>query len=212
MHDEPLISCEPPLRPPQRVEPIAILASGNGSNFESICNAASKGDLHAEIRCVIFNNPGAGVAARAKARNIESHLIDHRRFEGRREFDQAVVAALQASGARWVVMAGWMRIATTELLHAFPDRVVNIHPSLLPSFRGLHAVQQALDAGVTLAGCTVHIVRPEVDSGPILGQAAVRVRPTDTVESLHRRIHAAEHILYPRALQRALTQSTAASS
>jgi len=184
--------------------PIAVLASGSGTNFAAIADAIAAGDLHADLRCVVYNNPGAGVVGRAEARDIPATLVDHRRFAGREAFDAAVVDALRTHEVSWVVMAGWMRVATPTLLEAFPDRILNIHPSLLPSFRGLHAVEQALDAGVKITGCTVHVVRLAVDDGPIVAQAAVPVLPDDDADSLHARIHEAEHVLYPRAIAAAI--------
>lgn len=187
--------------PPAR---LAVLASGSGSNFEAICSASLAGDLPAQVVGLVYNNPGAFVAERAARLGVEAVLVDHRDFGSRDAFDAAVVGALQTFEPDWIAMAGWMRIATSTLLEAFPDRIVNIHPSLLPSFRGLHAVEQAFAAGVRITGCTVHVVRAVVDDGPIIAQAAVPVFADDSLESLTERIHAAEHLLYPRALALAI--------
>lgn len=187
--------------PPPR---LAVLASGSGTNFAAICEAVDRQELGVKIAGLVYNNAGAHVAERAKRRNIPVAFVDHRTFGSRDQFDAAVVEALRDFEAEWVAMAGWMRIATPVLLQAFPDRIVNIHPSLLPSFRGLHAVEQSLEAGVKVSGCTVHLVRSRVDDGPIIAQAAVPVEDGDDAESLHDRIHEAEHILFPRAIAMAI--------
>ena len=187
----------PPPSSPQR---IVVLASGSGSNFASIAAAIEGGELVAELRGVVCNNPGAYVLERARVAGVASAVVDHRAYATREGHDEAVVAAIRDFGADWVVMAGWMRIATGVLLEAFPGRILNVHPSLLPAFRGLHAVEQAIAAGVRISGCTVHVVTPSLDDGPIIAQAAVPVLPGDDAAALHARIHAVEHILYPRAI------------
>lgn len=199
-----LSPAERPLVAPRSPVPLAILASGSGSNFAAIADAAADGDRTYAIVGVVCNVPGARVLERAADRGIPTRLIEHRAFPTREAFDAAVVGALRELGAAWVAMAGWMRIATPTLLDAFSGRILNIHPSLLPAFRGMHAVEQAIAAGVRIAGCTVHVVRPAVDDGPIVGQAAVPVVDGDDAASLHQRIHAAEHALYPLAIERAI--------
>ena len=197
----------PPLdeyQPNTRRVRIGVLASGSGSNFEVIVEAARSGVINADIVTLVFNNPGAKVEERARRLGIPSSLVNHREFGAREEFDRAIVESLIASEVEWVVMAGWMRISTGALLGAFPDRVVNLHPSLLPSFRGSSAVKDALEAGVKVTGCTVHLVRLKVDDGPIVGQAALTVDENDDVASLHQRIHEIEHVLFPRAIARAI--------
>ncbi|MEM9212883.1 MAG: phosphoribosylglycinamide formyltransferase [Cyanobacteria bacterium P01_F01_bin.150] len=186
---------------------LGIMASGSGSNFEAIAQAIAQKQLNAQIQVVIYNNPDAGVVERAKQWGIPAILINHRDFENRESLDQEIVTTLQTYQVDWVIMAGWMRCVTEILINAFPKRVLNIHPSLLPSFPGLHAVKQALDAGVTLAGCTVHHVVLAVDSGPIVMQAAVPVLPNDTEETLHNRIHNQEHAIYPMAIALAAASS-----
>lgn len=193
----------PELAPPPAEGPptrLAVLASGSGSNFAAIADAAASGGMPYAVCGLVYNVPGAYVATRAAERGIPARLCEHRGRRSREEFDAAVVEELRALGAEWVAMAGWMRIATPVLLDAFADRVLNLHPSLLPSFKGLHAVEQALAAGVKISGCTVHVVRPAVDDGPIVAQAAVPVLAGDDPASLVARIHAAEHVLYPRAI------------
>jgi len=179
---------------------LGVLASGAGGNFAAIAQAIASQSLNAEIKVVVYNNPQAGVATKAAQWNIPAVLLDHRQFETREALDQAIIAAMLDYQVDWIIMAGWMRCVTVVLIEAFPQRILNIHPSLLPSFPGLHAVKQALDAGVTITGCTVHHVVPAVDSGPIIMQAAVPVMPNDTEKTLHERIHAQEHIIYPRAI------------
>jgi len=179
---------------------LGVMASGSGSNFEAIAQAIADQKLNAQIQVLIYNNPGARAAVRAEKWGIPSVLLNHREFASREELDRAIVQALNHHDVKWVIMAGWMRIVTPVLIHAFPNRILNIHPSLLPSFRGNRAVEQALAAGVKITGCTVHLVVPEVDSGEIIMQAAVPVLPDDTVESLHERIHLQEHRIFPRAI------------
>lgn len=204
-----LLSLPDPPQPLATPAPLAVLASGRGSNLAAIADAITSGALAARIVLVVCNVPGAGVIEVARSLNIECIVLPHQGFVGgRAAYDAALAALLKRRGARWVVMAGWMRIATSALLDAFPDRVLNLHPSLLPSFPGLHAAQQALDAGVCITGCTVHYVAQAVDAGPIIAQAAVRVLPQDDLSALTQRIQLAEHTLYPRAIAHALSQET----
>ncbi|MEO0824519.1 MAG: phosphoribosylglycinamide formyltransferase [Cyanobacteria bacterium J06635_15] len=193
----------PATDPPRLTDPpirLGIMASGNGSNMEAIAQAITQGKLNAEIAGVVYNQPTAKVAERAKARQIPATLLDHRTFDSRESLDKAIIQTLQAQSVDWVIMAGWMRRVTRVLIDAFPQRILNIHPSLLPSFPGIRAIEQALNAGVKLAGCTVHYVELAVDSGPIIMQAAVPVLPDDTVESLQARIQVQEHLIYPAAI------------
>ncbi|MCS6812141.1 MAG: phosphoribosylglycinamide formyltransferase, partial [Cyanobacteria bacterium] len=162
--------------------------------------AIANGQLNAHLQVLVYNNPGAGVAARAQRRNIPAVLHNHRDYPQREQFDQQIVQTLQAYEVEWVIMAGWMRRVTQVMIDAFPQRMLNIHPSLLPSFPGIRAVEQALAVGVKLSGCTVHIVTLAVDSGPIVMQAAVPVFPDDTAETLQARIHVQEHRIFPLAI------------
>lgn len=186
-------SFEAPLR-------LGIMASGNGSNLESIAQAIANGQLQAQIQVLVYNNPDIKAAERADRWQIPRHLLNHKDFASREELDQAIVALLRQYQVDWVIMAGWMRIVTPVLIEAFPHRILNIHPSLLPSFPGVRAVEQALAAGVKIAGCTVHYVIPEVDSGSIIMQAAVPVLEDDTPDKLHQRIQEQEHRIYPQAI------------
>lgn len=194
---------------PTAPTPIAVLASGRGSNLAAIAAAIQAGALDAVIALVVCNVEGAGVIARAHDLHIPCRVIPHRAFPGgRAAHDAAVADAIEASGARWIIMAGWMRIATDALLDRFPSRILNLHPSLLPAFRGRDPQQQALDAGVRITGCTVHIVTADLDAGPIVAQAAVVVDPQDNIETLSTKIQAAEHLLYPRTIQALISPKT----
>jgi phosphoribosylglycinamide formyltransferase-1 len=186
---------------------LGVMASGSGSNFEAIAQAIQQGQLKAQIRLLIYNNPGAGVVQRAERFGIPHQLLNHRDFATREALDAAIVEALQQAEVEWVVMAGWMRIVTSRLIQAFPQRILNIHPSLLPSFRGNRAVEQALAAKVKITGCTVHLVVPEVDAGPIIMQAAVPILRDDTPQTLQARIHRQEHVIYPKAIALAALQA-----
>lgn len=179
---------------------LGILASGSGSNMGAIAAAISNRELDAQIMVVIYNNPEAMVRERAAKLGIPTVLINHRDYSSREDLDRAIIQTLAKYQVELVIMAGWMRVVTQVLIEAFGDRILNIHPSLLPSFRGTHAIQQALDYGVKIAGCTVHIVSLEVDSGKILEQAAVAVLENDTATSLQQRIQVQEHIIYPKAI------------
>lgn len=191
---------EPPAR-------LGVMASGSGSNFEAIARAIAAGELNAQIVVVIYNNPDAKVVERAKRLGIPTRLLDHRTFERREALDEAIAGVLKEYDTNWVVMAGWMRRVTERLLAAFPQRILNIHPSLLPSFPGIRAVDQALAAGVKIAGCSVHYVELVVDSGPMIAQAAVPVLPEDTVATLQARIQVQEHRLFPLAIAIAMEQA-----
>ncbi len=180
---------------------IGILASGSGTNFDSIVAAVADGRLSARIALLVCNRHDAPVLAKAEAHGIPSCLIDHKSFADRPAFDSAVADRLEAAGVELVVLAGFDRIVTSALLSRFPLRVVNIHPALLPSFRGTSAQAQASEYGVTIAGATVHFVDEHVDHGPILVQAAVPVAPGEDAETVRRRILAVEHRIYPHALQ-----------
>lgn len=187
---------------------LGVMASGSGSNLEAIARSIEQGNLHAQIQVVLYNNPGAGAAERANRLGLPTVLLNHRHYPSREALDQAIVQALGAHGVDWVVMAGWMRCVTTVLIDAFPRRVLNIHPSLLPSFPGLRAVEQALAAGVKVAGCTVHQVELAVDSGPVVMQAAVPVEPGDTPATLQARIQVQEHRIYPAAIALAAAEQS----
>ncbi len=179
---------------------LGVMASGSGTNLEAIAKAIADGKLKAQIKVLIYNNPNAKVKQRAEKYNIPTVLVDHRQYQQREDLDQEIVAVLKSYGADWVVMAGWMRIITQVLLDSYPNRVINIHPSLLPSFKGIRAIEQALAAKVKITGCTVHLVSLEVDSGEIIMQAAVPIFADDTRDTLHARIQLQEHYILPQAI------------
>lgn len=180
---------------------VAILISGRGSNMMSLVEAARDPNYPAEVILVISNRPEAPGLAWAAAQGLPTKVIDHKSYPNREDFDAALHEALVASGAEIVCCAGFMRLMTAGFVEKWSGRMLNIHPSLLPAFKGLDAQSQALAAGVKIAGCTVHFVEPEMDSGPIIAQAAVPVVDDDTPDTLAARILSAEHKLYPHALR-----------
>ena len=180
---------------------IGALASGGGTNLQAIIDRCADGSVDAEIVLLICNNPGAGALQRAGKAGIPTLTIDHRDFPERQDFDLAVVAALQEADVELVVLAGFMRIVTETILDVFPNRVMNIHPALLPAFPGLHVQKKALEYGAKFSGCTVHFVDTGVDTGPIIIQSVVPIFDDDTEETLSARILAREHKIYPRAIQ-----------
>jgi len=179
---------------------VGILISGRGSNMMALVEAARVADYPAEIASIISSAPDAPGLAWAISQGLPARAIDHRAYPSREAFDAAVHAALTDAGAELVALAGFMRIQSAGFVAQWVGRQLNIHPSLLPLFKGLHPHRQALEAGVKVSGCTVHFVTPELDSGPIVAQAAVPVLDGDTSESLAARVLAAEHRLYPHAL------------
>ena len=180
---------------------LGVLASGGGTNLQAIIDRCQDDRFPAEIAIVIANNPDAGALERARRAGIATVCINHRNFDGREAFDAALVAALREAGVELVVLAGFMRIITRVLLEAFPLKIINIHPALLPAFPGLHVQQQAIDYGARFSGCTVHFVDGGVDTGPIIIQAVVPVLADDTADTLAARILVEEHRIYPRAIE-----------
>jgi phosphoribosylglycinamide formyltransferase 1 len=179
----------------------AILISGRGSNMEALIEAAQSPAYPAEIALVISNKPNAAGLKIARHHHVPTKTIDHRRFDTREAFEAEVGKALEAAQIDLVCLAGFMRLLTEGFVRHWQDRLLNIHPSLLPSFRGVDTHARALAAGVKIAGCTVHFVRPEMDAGPIIAQAAVAVLPDDTAETLAARVLEAEHRIYPMAVR-----------
>ncbi len=181
---------------------LGVLGSGKGSNFRAIADAIARGELDAEVRVVISDVASAGILELARARGLRAEFVEPGRFKTKLEpeAELRVVELLQNAGVEWVVLAGYMRMIKPPLLAAFPRRIINIHPSLLPAFPGLAAWRQALAAGVGETGCTVHYVDAGMDTGEIIAQRAVPVLPGDTAETLHARIQIAEHALYPAVL------------
>jgi phosphoribosylglycinamide formyltransferase-1 len=186
------------------VSRIGVLVSGRGTNLQALIDAIAECRLDAEIGLVISNRPEAQGIERARAAAIETLVIDHRAFATRDTFDAAVAGALRERGVRLVCLAGFMRLIGPPVLDAFPDAILNVHPSLLPAFPGVNAQRQALDHGVKITGATVHLVTGELDGGPIVLQAAVPVKDDDSVETLSARILLEEHRIYPEAVRRIL--------
>ena len=177
---------------------IGVLASGSGTNLQALLDA----DLApGQIVVVLSNNPKALALERAKKSCVATEVIDHRTFSSRAEFDAKLIETLHQHQVELVVFAGFMRVVTSTFLNAFPDRVLNIHPSLLPAFAGVDAQRQAIEAGVKISGCTVHLVDSGVDTGPILAQAAVSVLPQDDRDHLAQRILQQEHRLFPKVVR-----------
>ncbi len=179
---------------------LGILASGDGSNFEYIIKSIHNKQLNAEISILIVNNPNCLAIKKAIKYKIPFEIINHRNCKSRSEHDMLVMNKLEELSVELVVMAGWMRIVGEELINRFNNRLINIHPSLLPSFKGIDAIQQAMEKRVTITGCTVHYVQKEVDSGSIIIQAAVPLKGKDTKETLKKRIQDMEHIILPLAI------------
>jgi len=181
--------------------PIGVLISGSGTNLQSIIDAIEAKKLDARIEVVLSNRADAHGLARAQNHGIRTEVLDHKTFASREAYDQAVVDLLRACGVELVVLAGFMRLLSPVFVKAYSNRIMNIHPALLPSFPGLHVQKKALDHGVRFAGCTVHFVNEECDEGPIIIQAVVPVYPDDSEEQLAARILKQEHRIYPRAIQ-----------
>ena len=181
---------------------IGVLGSGKGSNFVAIADACAAGKIPATIALVLSDVESAGILGHARERNLPARFIAPGKFRTKldEEAENAYIQALREANVNLIVLAGFMRVLKGDFLRAFEGKIVNIHPSLLPSFPGLEAWKQALEAGVKVTGCTVHFVDAGVDSGPIIGQQTVAVLDDDTTETLHQRIHAAEHELYPKCV------------
>ena len=180
---------------------IGVLASGRGSNFQSIIDAIEAGYIKAELRVLITDNPDAFAIERAKKHRVEHVTMSPEQFVSKDTYFEKVAGKLKSCGVGLVVLAGFMRIVGKPLIDAFRNRIMNIHPALLPSFAGLHGQRQARDYGVKMSGCTVHFVDEGMDTGPIIIQAAVPVKDDDTEESLSERILKFEHRIYPEAIR-----------
>jgi phosphoribosylglycinamide formyltransferase 1 len=186
---------------PQAQPALAVLISGRGSNLQAFIDACASGQLTAQISIVISNNPGAAGLQHAARAGLATRCIDHRNYSTREDFDQALVDELRAHAADIVVLAGFMRILTPVFIEPLLGRLLNIHPSLLPKYPGLHTHQRALDNGDLEAGATVHFVTPQLDGGPPVLQARVPVLPGDTADTLAARVAVQEHIIYPLAVR-----------
>jgi phosphoribosylglycinamide formyltransferase 1 len=178
-----------------------VLVSGSGTNLQAIIDAANTGALAADIAVVISNSGSAYGLTRARNHGIPAVHVDRASHPSPAEYNAAIRDALVEHGADWVVMAGYMRLLGNEVLEAFPNRVLNIHPAMLPSFAGAHGIRDAFEYGVKVTGVTVHLANEVFDEGPIIAQEPVIIAEDDTLESLEAKIHAVEHVLYPRVLQ-----------
>jgi len=179
---------------------IGVLISGRGSNLQAIIEAVADGRLDATIAVVISNRASAAGLVRAQDAGIETLVLDHKAYAARADYDRVLASELRARGVSLVCLAGFMRLLGPDFIAAFPNAILNIHPSLLPSFAGLHAQRQALEHGVKVSGATVHVVNAELDAGPIVLQSAVPVRDDDTEDTLAARILVEEHQIYPEAI------------
>ncbi len=186
---------------PVKKIPLGVLVSGGGTNLQAIIDSCEAGKISAEVRVVISDVPSAYALERAKKHRIAAVAIERNRFDSKAAFESEIAKALSKHGVQLVCLAGYMRILGGTLLKAFPNRIINIHPALLPSFPGLEAQRQAFDYGVKVSGATVHFVDDQTDHGPIICQRAVEVREDDTAETLQARILEQEHIIYPKAIQ-----------
>lgn len=182
---------------------LGVLGSGKGSNFRAIADAIARGELKAEVRVVVSDVETAGILPLARERGFRAEYLAPGKYRTKLEpeAEQRLVTLLKEAGVEWVVLAGWMRMIKAPLLDAFPRRIVNIHPSLLPAFPGLEAWKQAVAAGATESGCTVHYVDAGMDTGEVIAQARVPVLAGDTPETLHARIQVEEHRIYPEVLR-----------
>ncbi len=180
---------------------VAVFASGNGSNFQAMIDACKRGFLNLELALLVCDKPQAYAIERANQAGIPVYSYLVKEFAGREAADLAIIDQLRANNIEWVVLAGYMRLLSSALVQAYANRIVNVHPSLLPAFPGLDAIGQALRYGVRYSGVTVHLVDEGLDSGPIIGQQVVTLEVNDTEETLAKKIHAAEHELYPRVLK-----------
>ena len=180
---------------------IGVLVSGSGTNLQAIIEAIEAGKIKGKICIVISDNPDAYALKRANKHNIETQYINYKEFNDREEYDKIIVSALKERDCDLVVLAGYLKILTPYFINAYKNKIMNIHPALLPSFPGLHVQKKAIDHGVKVSGCTVHFVDEGLDSGPIIIQRAVEVKKDDTEETLTKRILKEEHQIYPRAVQ-----------
>lgn len=179
---------------------IGVLISGSGSNLQAIIDRIAQGSLNAEIVLVVSSRPDAYGLERAAKAGIPTVALNREVYKDTAAANKQIADALKAAGAKYVIMAGYMRKVTDEVLNAFPDRVINLHPALLPSFKGAHAIEDAFNFGAKVTGITVHFANEDYDKGPIIAQRAVEVREDDTLDTLEERIHEAEHALYPEVI------------
>jgi phosphoribosylglycinamide formyltransferase-1 len=180
---------------------IAVFASGKGSNFAALAGAVKNGSLKADLALLVCDNPQAAVLDKAKRAGVKSVLVERRNFSSTEAFEREIIAHIRKEKVDVIVLAGFMRLLSPSFVREFKNRILNIHPALLPSFKGGHGIQDAFDYGAKTTGVTVHFVDEEMDHGPIILQQTVPIRKTDTLETLEKRMHAVEHHLYPKAVK-----------
>lgn len=180
---------------------IAVFASGRGTNFSAIVRATKKGKIKANLSLLVCDNPQSGVISRAKRARVKIALVERKDFSRKKEFEEKIIQRLEENKIDLIVLAGFMRILGPGLLNRYKNRILNIHPALLPSFKGEHAIKDAFDYGVKVTGVTVHFVDEETDHGPIILQQAIKIEEDDTQESLEAKIHKVEHKIYPEAIR-----------
>ncbi|MFC7322657.1 phosphoribosylglycinamide formyltransferase [Halobacillus campisalis] len=188
---------------------IAVFASGTGSNFDAIMEACDKGTLNADVTLLVSDKINAAVIEKAQKRNVDTVVFNPKSFENKAEFEKALLADCQARDVEWIILAGYMRLIGSTLLEAYPKRIINIHPSLLPAFPGKDAIGQAIDKKVKVTGVTVHFVDDGMDTGPIIAQEALSISEEDTKDEVRRKIQAVEHQLYPQVIQSLLIKEEA---
>lgn len=180
---------------------VAVLVSGNGSNLQALLDACAAASYPAEVSLVISNKPGAFALERAIKAGVPHQTISHKDFANRESFEDALIASIEKAGAELVVLAGFMRVLSPRFVRRFPNRILNIHPALLPSFPGTHAIEQAWNYGAKVTGVTVHLVDEGMDTGPIVLQQAIEISSKETLETLEKKVHSVEHVLYPEAVR-----------
>jgi phosphoribosylglycinamide formyltransferase-1 len=180
---------------------IAVFVSGNGTNLQAIIDAISAGEIKAKIALVVSNNADAYALTRAKNAGIETFTLSHKGFKSRDDYDREIIKELKKRNIELVVLAGFMRLLSPHFVREYRNRIMNIHPSLLPAFKGTHSIKDAFESGVPATGVTVHFVDEELDHGPMILQESVNIDDRDTLEMLEQRIHKVEHKLYPKAIR-----------
>lgn len=180
---------------------IAVFASGRGTNFSAIIRAVKKGKIKANLSLLVCDNPKAGAIGRGRRAGIKVALVEREDFSNKKDFEARIIQHLEENNIDLIVLAGFMQLLSQELVKMYPGRILNIHPALLPSFKGSHGIQDAFDYGVKITGVTVHFVDEQMDHGPIILQEVVKVKEKDTLESLEERVHKVEHRLYPEAIR-----------
>ena len=180
---------------------IAVFVSGDGTNLQAIIDAAARGEISAKVALVVCNNQNAYALTRAKNAGIKTFILDHRKFNSREEYDREIIKELEKNDINLIVLAGFMRLLSPYFISKYRNKILNVHPALLPQFKGTHGIRDAFDSGAKETGVTVHFVDEELDHGPIILQEKTKIKETDTLETLEERIHKIEHVLYPVAIK-----------